>query len=124
MAADVASAVLAAVSSIVGAVEVALAVADLLTGAAPKLVLPGAVVMLALGIVQHAIDALPVDLTAIVVTSEGGIDPLPVREGETATRSPMARPETPSPSAAIWPATSWPRIIGSFSRTVPKPPWL
>src|SRR5258705_168930 len=32
--------------------------------------------------------------------------------------------DTDAPSALMVAATSWPRIIGSRTRTVPKPPWL
>ena len=48
-------------------------------------------------------------------------------EGEIAGLVRGAQPDahrTPAPSALTVPATSWPRIIGSRSRTVPKPPWL
>ncbi len=44
------------------------------------------------------------------------------RLGLTATRVPGAGPATPGPTASTVPAISWPRIIGSLSRTLPKPP--
>ena len=44
------------------------------------------------------------------------------RDGETATASPTRNVSTPAPTAAMRPATSCPRIIGSFNRMAPKPP--
>jgi hypothetical protein len=38
------------------------------------------------------------------------------------TRVPGATPVTSAPTRVTVPAISWPRIIGSLSRTVPKPP--
>jgi hypothetical protein len=45
------------------------------------------------------------------------------RLGFTATRWPgLTLATSAAPTRATVPAISWPRIIGSFSRTVPKPP--
>ena len=57
------------------------------------------------------------DLEAVLQALQG-------RLGLTATRSPGFARVTSAPTASTMPATSWPRIIGSRRRTVPKPPWL